>query len=94
MGRSIKLSVSSIQEVQDAITSLDTRLAELQLTRAENVLLREQVMSTLQNALFRLSGCSDGFELHMKNVARAGRGTVTISVDCPKRSFWQRLFCS
>ena len=92
MGRTLKIAVGSIEEVQDAIANLDTRLDTLKLSRPENELLREQVLSLLHNALFRLSGRGEGLELHMKNVARAGSGTVKLSIDCPKRGFLRRVF--
>lgn len=92
MTRTLKISVSTIEDVQNAISGLDARLATLGLSRCENALLREQTLSVLQNALFRLSGRGEGLELHMKNVARAGRGAVKITVDSPKKSFLRRVF--
>ena len=91
MSRTLKISVSSMEEIQRVIDRIDERLAILKLNSAEKETLKEQVLTVLQNALFRLSGRSEGLELHMKNVVLAGSGAVKVTVDCPRRNVLCRL---
>ena len=91
MPRTLKISVSSMEEIQRVIDRIDERLAVLKLNSAEKETLKEQVLTVLQNALFRLSGRSEGLELHMKNVVLAGSGAVQVTVDCPRRNVLCRL---